>query len=126
MFTLVFPPWGVGLEQKDIPKQVKKDELLIIGHTEKIVVVAFLIVDTNTRMRGQVPRIILGWLSLGRGKILHVIAWKEPHGELMDRISSVFSQAVQGLSNLTVNYSTHSSGNWTMKLGSRLGMIESM
>ena len=99
-FTLLFPPWGVGLDPKDLPKAVRKDELWIVGHTEKMVVVAFFVVDAGRGMRGRVPHIVLGRLPLEKGKTLHVIAWKEPPGDLMDRIRSVFPQASQGLSNL--------------------------
>ena len=35
-------------------------------------------------MRGRVQHIELGLLPLGEGKTLHMFAWKEPQGGLMD------------------------------------------
>ena len=97
-FTLMFPPWGVGLEPKDTLKRIKKSELLIIGHIEKMVVVAFIIVDASRTMRVQIPHIVLGSLPLGRDKILHVITWKESQGDWKDHIRRHFPQAAHGLS----------------------------
>ena len=85
-FTLVFPPWGVGLERAEFPANITKDELLIVGHPEKVIVVAFFVVDSERNMRGRVSNIALGRLPLKEGKTLHVIAWKEPQGDLMNRI----------------------------------------
>ena len=99
-FTMAFPPWGIGLDLKDIPKLSKKDKLLIIGHSEKLVVVAFYIVDKDKRMQGQVPHIKLGRLPLGRGKALHIIAWKEHQGDLMERVRGLLPQVAQRLSKL--------------------------
>ena len=52
-FSLLYPPWGVGLESADISKQGETDELLIVGHREKVVVVAFFIVDAGRNKLGQ-------------------------------------------------------------------------
>ena len=82
-FTPLFPPWGVGLERADCIKGIKNDELLILGHRQKVVVVYFFIVDSERSMRGRLPHIALGRLPLREGKTLHVIAWKEPQGDLM-------------------------------------------
>ena len=92
-FSLLFPPWSVGLELADIPKQGKKDELFIVGHREKVVVVAFFIVDADRNIQGRVPHIVLGRLPLREGKTLYLIAWKEPQRDLMDRVRRVFPQA---------------------------------
>ena len=92
-FSLLFPPWGVGLDPADVPKRGRKDELLIVGHPEKVVVVAFFIVDAGRNMRGHVPHIVLGQLPVTGGKTLHVIAWKEPEGDLMDLVRGVFPHA---------------------------------
>ena len=77
-FTLVFPPWGVGLEGTDFPKGITKDELLIVGHREKLCPGLFFIVDSKGNMRGREPHIVLGRLPLSKEKTLHVVAWKEP------------------------------------------------
>ena len=92
-FSLLFPPWGVGLDPADVPKRGRKDELLIVGHPQKVVVVAFFIVDAGTNMRGHVSHIVLGRLPVTGGKTLHVIAWKEPQGDLMDLVRGVFPHA---------------------------------
>ncbi|MDE0383548.1 MAG: hypothetical protein OXI22_06660 [Defluviicoccus sp.] len=97
-FSLLFPTWGVGLDLADSPRQIKKDELLIVGHKDKLVVVAFFIVGAGRKMQGRVPHIVLGRLPLGDEKSLHVIAWKEFEGDLRDKIERVFPQASQDLS----------------------------
>ena len=71
----------------------RKDELLIVGHPQKVVVVAFFIVDAGTNMRGHVSHIVLGRLPVTGGKTLHVIAWKESQGDLMDLVRGVFPHA---------------------------------
>ena len=89
-FSLIFPPWGIG-----IPRDVEtltKDELLIIGHREKMVVVGFFVVDAGRTMEVHMSHFVLGQLPMKPGKTLHVIAWKEPHDDLRDRIQNVFPQ----------------------------------
>ena len=107
-FSLLFPPWGVGLNPADVQKRIKKDELLIVGHKEKLVVVAFFIVDASKNMQGHLPHIVLARLPLQEGKVLQIIAWKEPQGDLIDRIRSVFPQASQSLSKLGVEEGEYS------------------
>ena len=108
-FALVFPPWGVGLEPSDFPMGIKKDELLIVGHRQKVVVVSFFIVDSERSMQGNVPHIALGRLPLREGKTLHVIAWKEPQGDLMDRMRKAFPTASQTFAELGLD-----DGEYTM------------
>ena len=74
-FSLVFPPWGVGVRPE--ARSVTKDELMIVGHKEMTVVVAFFVVDSGRRMQGHIPHFVLGSIPLRPGKTLHVIAWKE-------------------------------------------------
>ena len=87
-FSLIFPPWGVGMRFEHTKRA--KDEFLIVGHREKLVVVNFFVVDSNRKMQGHLPHFVLGQLPLRPGKTLHVIAWKEPQNDLMDRIQKVF------------------------------------
>ena len=96
-FSLLFPPWGVGLDPADFPKGVNNGELLIVGHREEVVVVSFSLVDTGRSMQGSVPHIVLGELPARKGKTLHVIAWTEPQGKLMEVIRKAFPQAQQDL-----------------------------
>ncbi len=94
-FTLLFPPWGVGIAPEI--QEITKDELVIIGHKEKIVVVSFFIADSSRNMQSQLPHFILGRLALQQGRTLHVIAWKEPQNDLLDKVRAVFPQASQTL-----------------------------
>ena len=89
-FSLIFPPWGVGMRFEHTKRT--KDEVLIVGHKEKLVVVNFFVVDSNKKMQGHLPHFVLGQLPLRPEKTLHVIAWKEPQNDLMDRIQKVFPQ----------------------------------
>lgn len=89
-FSLIFPPWGVGLRFE--PKQRTKDEILIAGHREKLVVVSFFVVDSDKKMQGRLPHFVLGQLPLRAGKTLHVITWKEPQNDLLNQIQKVFPQ----------------------------------
>ena len=89
-FSLLFPPWGVGMPPE--PTMQTKDELWIVGHKEKIVVVSFFVVDSVKEMRGQLPHFVLGRLRLLPGRTLHVIAWKEPQTALMNQIRNVLPQ----------------------------------
>ena len=87
-FSLIFPPWGVGMRYE--PKELTKDELLIVGHREKLVVVHFFIVDSAKKMKGQLPHFVLGQVTLRPEKTLYIIAWKEPQNDLLERIRNVF------------------------------------
>ena len=87
-FSLIFPPWGGGRRYE--PEELTKDELLIVGHREKLVVVNFFIVDSTKRMEGRLPHFVFGQVPLRPGKTLYIIAWKEPQNDLMERIRSVF------------------------------------
>ena len=80
-FSLIFPPWGVGRRYE--PEKLTKDELLIVGHKEKLVVVYFYIVDSAKNMKSHLPHIVLGMLPLRPGKTLHIIAMKEPQNDLI-------------------------------------------
>lgn len=104
-FSLLFPPWGVGVSPQST--RVTKDELLIVGHREKNVVVSFFIVDSAKKMQGQLPHFVLGQLQLRPGRTLHVIAWKEPQNDLMNRIRAVFPQASLMFSELKLGESDY-------------------
>ena len=51
-FSLVFPPWSAGLRPEE-RRTLTKDELVIVGHREKLVVVSFFIVDSAKKMREE-------------------------------------------------------------------------
>ena len=89
-FSLIFSPWGVGMRPER--RKLTKHELLIVGHGGKLVVVSFLVVDSTKKMQGRLPHLVLGQLPLEPKKTLHIITWKEPENDLMDRIRSVFPQ----------------------------------
>ena len=92
-FTLVFPPWGVGRKASEVRDPFRSDELLIVGHRKKLLLVNFFIVDSARNMRGHVPHLVLGQIPLMEGKTLHIIAWKEPENGLMDLVRTAFPQA---------------------------------
>ena len=48
------------------------------------------------------PHFVLGQLPLRLGKTLHIIAWKEPQDDLMDRVRSVFPQISPTFSELAL------------------------
>ena len=97
-FSLIFPPWGLGIKPKT--RQRYKDELLIVGHPDKFIVVCFFVVDSTKTMRGSMPHMLLGKLPLRKGMELQIIACKDPDNGLMDNIkasafpeiSSIFHQ----------------------------------
>ena len=89
-FSLLFPAVGGGKSPE--PSRSTKDELIIVGHREKMVVVSFFIVDSRTNMRGRMPNFALGQLPLQPGKTLHVITWKEDQRNFLDRIRDVFPE----------------------------------
>ena len=98
--TLVFPPWGVGRKAWEVRDPFRSDELLIVGHREKLLLVNFFIVDSARNMRGRVPHFVLGQIPLVEGKTLHIIAWKEPQNGLMDLMRTAFPQASHTLTKL--------------------------
>ena len=85
-FSLIFPPWGLGIERK--ARNRHKDELLIIGHPEKFIVVRFFVANPGKNLKGSMPHMLIGKLPLREGKELQVIACKEPDNGLMDRIKA--------------------------------------
>ena len=114
-FSLIFPPWGVGRHYES--EKLTKDELLIIGHKEKLVVVYFFIVESAKKMQGHLPHIVLGELQLRPGKTLHIIAWKEPENNLMERIQSAIPQVSLGLSKQELE-----EGDYTLNLHGYRGL----
>lgn len=114
-FTLMFPPWGVGLDLSDLVnrRKAKNDELLIVGHNEKLLVVGFFILESGRNMRGRMPHIVLGELPLTEQKVLHVIAWKEPQKDLVDKIQNTFPHVAQTSLELGLHegdYTMHAQG----------------
>ena len=92
-FSLLFPPWGVGIRPNSV--RAKRDEFLIVGHREKLVVVSFFIVDSDKKMQSSSPHFVLGQLPLRPGKTLYVIVLKEQQINLIDRIRDVFPHVSQ-------------------------------
>lgn len=87
-FSLLFPPFACDDAKK--PK-ITKDELLIMGHPEMLVVVGFFIINSPIELRCNMPHFVLGKLSLPPVRALHVVAWKEPMADdLPDRIRRCF------------------------------------
>ena len=112
-FSLVFPPWGVGLDPANNPKKGDKDELFIIGHKENLVIVGFFMADAGVNLRGQMNHIVLAQLPARAGKTLHVIAWKEPQKGLIGTVRSTFPRMAQTFSERGLgdgDYELHAQG----------------
>lgn len=90
-FSILFPPWGVTDGRPESLAR-KKDELLIVGHVEKVVVVGFFIIDSGRTLRVDAPHFTLGRLALRPGKVLHVVAWKEPENDLRTLLRASLTQ----------------------------------
>ena len=87
-FSLLFPPFASGEPERPT---INKDELLIMGHPEMLVVVGFFIVDSAVEVRYNMAHFALGELPLPPSEVLRVVAWKEPMDEdLPDRIRAYF------------------------------------
>ena len=96
-FSILFPPWGVS-DRRPENLARGKGELLIVGHREKVVVVGFLILDSEKDLQVDVPHFVLGKLALRPGKSLHVVAWKEAENNLRALRRAGFRQAPSPLS----------------------------
>ena len=83
-FSLIFPPWGLGIKPK--PRKRYKDELLIVGHREKFIVIRFFVVEVQKNLKGSMPHVLLGKLPLAAEKELQISACKDPDNGLMERI----------------------------------------
>lgn len=89
-----------GGGKSPVPSKRTRDELIIVGHKEKMVVVSFFIAVSTTDMQGRMPDITLGQLPLEPGRTLHVITWKEDQNNFLDRIRDVFPEISLQLSEL--------------------------
>ena len=95
--SVLFPPWaGEDIDLAKVEK--RKDELFVLGHHERIVVVGFFIVDSAIELQPDIPHMVLGKLQLMTGETLYVIAWKEPLADdLQERMRRHFSQVASTL-----------------------------
>lgn len=110
-FSLLFPPWG-SYERFD-PGRLTKDEVMIVGHQQKVVVVCFYMVDAGVDMKSEQPHFRLGELPMRPRKVLHVIALKEPQGDLLERVRTYFPQVTSFFAEDAVgegNYRLHLQG----------------
>lgn len=90
-FRLVFPPWGIQLNEQQREKfhsTWKKNDIYIEGHHEFLTVVSFFIVGEGTtlRKRGEFPGFLLGELPLKADTKLSIVAEWEPQRELKPTI----------------------------------------
>ena len=85
-FRLVFPPWGIQLdeEQRDKFRSTwNKNDIFIEGHHEFLTVVSFYIINERARFQGKdkSPGFLLGELPLKLGKKLAITAeWELEQG----------------------------------------------
>lgn len=105
-FSILFPPWGVtDRHPENLAK--KKGELLIVGHVENVIVVGFFIIESGRTLRVDTPHFALGKLALRPGKVLHVVAWKEPENDLKTLLRASLAQVPSPLpeaEDLVVNF----------------------
>ena len=84
---LLFPNWGISLNDEERDKHKlkwNKNHILIKGDDELMTVVSFVILDDDKTLRkeeGSPPSYPIGVLPLRPGKILCVLAGKEPEGD---------------------------------------------
>ena len=105
-FSILFPPWGVT-DRRPENLARKKGELLIVGHVEKVVVVGFFVMDASRKLQVNAPHFLLGTLALRPGKVLHVVAWKEPENNLKALLQASLAQVRSPLpeaDDLVVNF----------------------
>ena len=109
--SVLFPPWAS--EDIDLAKvERRKDELFVLGHHERIVVVGFFLVDSARELQPNIPHIVLGKLPLMTGDTLHVVAWKELLADdLQERIRAHFPQIAS-----TLQQVGRSAGDFTLCL----------
>ena len=90
--SVLFPPWaGEDIDLAKVEK--RKDELFVLGHHDRIVVVGFFLVHSTIDLQPNIPHIVLAELSLMTGETLYVIAWKEPLADdLQERVRRHFPQ----------------------------------
>ena len=94
-FTLLFPTRGVGIRPE--AAGITKNELVIVGHKDKIVVVSFFIADSKKKMLGRIPHFVLGRIPL-QGRTLRVFAWKETQTDLLDKVWAALPCICQSVS----------------------------
>ncbi len=83
---MIFPPWGLGIKPKS-PRRYK-DELLIIGHREKFIVVRYFVVEAGKDLKGSMQHVLLGKLPVVAGKEVQILACKDPDNGLMERVNN--------------------------------------
>lgn len=99
-FRLFFPPWTAKIDRTNV--SFTKDELLIVGNKEKMVVVSFVILDSSKTMSVKQPHFLFGRVPLNASRDLHILAHKEPHQDLLDSVRNIFPCATHLLSELAV------------------------
>lgn len=89
-FTLMIPPWGTNIERDCFFRKFRSNELLIVGHEEKFVMVGYFIADTRQQIRGRMSHVVIGKLPMSDRRVLHIIAWKESQDSLIEQIQGTF------------------------------------
>ena len=93
-FSLLFPPWGVGTGPGGCSEARQEGRAADCGAPGEGRGGCLLHrPDAGRNMRGHVRHIVLGQLPVTDEKTLHVIAWNEPEGDLMDLVRGAFPHA---------------------------------
>ena len=96
-FKLVFPNWGIGLDEEQRKKAQSKwdkNQILIEGDDELLTVVSFFILDEGVtfRKQGGPASYPIAVLPIRPGKRLFAIAGKEPEGDLKAKVETAFQK----------------------------------
>ena len=73
--------------------------------------VSFFIIDAGQSLQGGIPHFTLAQLPIREGKALHMIAWKEPQNDLVDRVRATFPKISS-----TFSQDGHGEGDYTLFL----------
>ena len=96
-FKLLFPKWGIGLNDEDRNKtrpKWDKNQILIEGDDKLLTVVSFFILDQGLRTRHPLSSVVLGTLPLRLGKDLYVIASRVKEKNLKPIVEEALSKIV--------------------------------
>ena len=106
-FSILFPPWA-SKDIDPIKVEKRKDELFVLGHHERVMVVGVFLVDSAKKPQMSIPHIMLGKQPLITGETLYVVAWKEPLADdLEERIRAHFPHDVPALQKADLSKGSH-------------------
>lgn len=85
-YRLLFPTWGHWQESFADRASRVDHELMIVGHRSKKVVIGFFILDGRRVPSPSDAHLVIGRVPVRKGKVLYMVAWKEPQDVLADAV----------------------------------------